>query len=107
MKRPARTVLLLLWIGGIASTLTTCSPYRVEYMENSLRETTQAELIHKFGYPQRLKRVKNGDTIWEYDFQGKGSECASYILTFNSEELLRHWERRDCPQEHPGSHPPK
>ncbi len=73
-----------------------CAPYRVEYLEESLRHATQAELIHKFGYPQRLKLVKNGDQVWEYDFQGKGLECASYAITFDSEETLRHWERRDC-----------
>jgi len=100
MIRPA---LILISIAGIAAMLGSCAPYRVEYMEDALRQTTQQELIHKFGYPQRLKRVKNGDTVWEYDFQGKGSDCATYTLTFDPQDELRQWDRRDCPQDHPES----
>lgn len=33
--------------------LRVCTSYRVEYMEESLRQTTQAELVYKFGYPQQ------------------------------------------------------
>ena len=80
-----------------------CAPYRVEYMEDALRQTTQAELVHKFGYPQRLKRDKSGDQVWEYDFQGGEGKCVTYLLTFNAEEELRQWERRDCRKESPPS----
>ena len=65
-------------------------------MEDALSTTTQGELVHKFGYPQRLKRARNGDQVWEYDFQGRGTDCASYAITFDTEERMRHWERRDC-----------
>ena len=82
---------------GLLALSTACStPYRVEYMEEALRQTSQEELIHKFGYPQRLKRTKADEQVWEYDFQGKGSACASYTLTFDQEQQLRGWERRAC-----------
>lgn len=83
--------------------LSSCAPYRVEYMEDALRQTTQAELVHKFGYPKRLKRDKSGDQVWEYDFQGGEGKCVTYLLTFNAEEQLRQWERRDCRKEQPAS----
>ena len=83
---------------GMAISLSFCAPYRVEYMEDALRQTTQAELIQKFGYPQRLKRVKSGDQVWEYDFQSKENECVTYVVTFNNEDELREWERHACSQ---------
>jgi hypothetical protein len=90
----------------IAIVVCSCSsPYRVEYLEDALRQTTQAELVQKFGYPQRLKRVRNGDQVWEYDFQGKARNCVTYVLTFNPDDELRQWERRDCTQQGPQSRP--
>jgi hypothetical protein len=93
----------LLAIACIAVGLSACAPYRVEYMEESLRQATQAELVHKFGYPQRLKRVKNGDQVWEYDFQSGERQCVTYVVTFNVDDELRQWERRDCSQQQLGS----
>ena len=49
--------------------------------------------------PQRLKRLKNGDQIWEYDFQGEESKCVTYAVTFNAEDELQQWERRKCRKE--------
>ena len=92
-------VTCLLVLAAIASGTAACTPYRVEYMEDALRQTTQAELVHKFGYPHRLKRVKNGDQIWEYDFQGGESKCVTYAVTFNAEDELQQWERRECRNE--------
>lgn len=34
--------------------------------------------------------------MWEYDFQARKSQCVSYAITFDQEEQVRHWERRDC-----------
>ena len=96
MNRPPQIPRAVLAAGIILTLQISCAPYRVEYMEESLRRTTQPELAHKFGYPQRLKRLKNGDTMWEYDFQGRESQCVSYAITFDQEEQVRHWERRDC-----------
>ena len=83
---------------GIAISVSSCAPYRVEYMEEALQQSTQAELVQKFGYPQRLKRVKSGDQVWEYDFQSKEKQCVTYVVTFNSEDELRQWERHACSQ---------
>jgi hypothetical protein len=91
---PARSATLILVVA-----MTCCAPYRVDYVEDSLRDVSQAEVVHKLGYPQRLKRAKNGDQVWEYDFQGKENECVTYVVTFTPENELRQWERRDCPQE--------
>jgi hypothetical protein len=90
-------------IAGVLFGLTHCAPYRVEYMEDALQQANQAELVQKFGYPQRLKRLKNGDQVWEYDFQGEERKCVTYAIMFNPEDTLRQWERRDCQKEPPPS----
>ena len=96
MNHPAPITRFLLTAASIIIVVASCTPYRVEYMEESLRHMNQAELVHKFGYPQRLKRVTNGDQVWQYEFQGKESECALYVITFDPHEELRSWDRRDC-----------
>ncbi|HSA84704.1 MAG TPA: hypothetical protein VLE46_00865 [Nitrospira sp.] len=93
----------LLVLAAIASGTDACAPYRVEYMEDALRQATQSELVHKFGYPQRLKRTKSGEQVWEYDFQGGERTCVTYAVTFNAEDELRQWERRECRKEPPPS----
>jgi hypothetical protein len=90
-----QSVFLLTWIAVVLA-FAACAPWRVEYLESSLEQDSQAELIHKFGYPQRFKRLPNGDQLWEYDFLGRGDRCASYVLTFDTQDQLRQWERRDC-----------
>jgi hypothetical protein len=98
-----RQLIWLLVMAAIAGGTNACIPYRVEYMEDALQQATQAELVHKFGYPQRLKRLKNGDQVWEYDFQGEERKCVTYAIMFNPEHTLRQWERRDCQKEPPPS----
>src|SRR5262245_34934937 len=94
-------VVRLSFVWSLVALISCSKPYHVEYMEDSLRQTTQPELIHKFGYTQRLKVAQNGNTIWQYDFQGKGQDCANYVITFTAEEELRQWERRDCNRQPP------
>lgn len=95
LRHCRQSLLILTWI-TVGFALPACTPWRVEYLESSLEQDSQADLIHKFGYPQRFKRLPNGDTVWEYDFLGRGDRCASYILTFDTQDHLRQWERRDC-----------
>lgn len=97
--RLSTTTTYALAIVGFVAGMNSCAPYRVNYVEESLRQATQADVIQKLGYPQRLKRVKNGDQVWEYDFQGKEKQCVTYLVTFTSEDELRQWERRECPQD--------
>jgi hypothetical protein len=118
IRPPLSTTPLFLWatthhlpivvacaLAGLIIALGSCTPYRVEYMEESLQQATQAEVVQKFGYPQRLKRVKNGDQLWEYDFQGEERKCVTYVVTFNTDDTVRQWERRDCAREQPRSKP--
>ncbi|MEW6246855.1 MAG: hypothetical protein AB1555_09115 [Nitrospirota bacterium] len=89
--------MLKLWTGAVLCLLlSACSPWRVEYLEDTLREASQDEIVHKFGYPQRLKRLDDGTTIWEYDFVGRGARCARYTLTFDTQRRLHRWDRLPC-----------
>jgi len=91
VKVPAR--LLLLALGFL---LSACSPWRVEQFEETIQHGTQDEIIQAFGYPQRLRRLDNGDRVWEYDFVGKGARCAQYVVVFDQEGNVRSWKRLDC-----------
>ncbi len=76
--------------------LSACTSWRVEYFEDTIQHAIQDEIIQAFGYPQRMRRLENGDTAWEYDFIGRGSHCARYLVIFDEEKRLRSWERRGC-----------
>ncbi|MGQ0810111.1 MAG: hypothetical protein ACT4OO_02660 [Nitrospiraceae bacterium] len=80
----------------ILCTVSGCSPWRLAYFEDTVSQAPQGEIIHKFGYPQRLQRLENGDELWEYDYVGVGTRCAEYRLTFDGERKLRQWERMTC-----------
>ncbi len=76
--------------------LSACAAWRVEPFEETIQHAKQDEIIAAFGYPERIRRLDNGDTVWEYDFIGKGSRCARYLVVFDQEKNMRSWERRDC-----------
>ena len=99
MRLPTTTASVLAIVGIVVGLSSCAAPYRIDYVEESLRQATQADVIQKLGYPQRLKRTKNGDQVWEYDFQGKERQCVTYLVTLTPEDEVRQWERRECPQE--------
>jgi hypothetical protein len=76
--------------------LSACAPWRVESFEETIQQGDQGEIVQAFGYPQRMRRLDNGDTVWEYDFLGRGSHCARYLVVFDQENRLRSWERKRC-----------
>jgi hypothetical protein len=74
-----------------------CShPPRVENFESSIGHLTQAELTRWFGYPQRVKKLKTGDEVWEYEFLAGNSRCVGYRVYFDQELLSRRWEPAAC-----------
>lgn len=74
-----------------------CShPPRVEDFESSIGHLTQAELTRQFGYPQRVKKLKTGDEVWEYEFLAGNSRCAGYRVYFDQELFSRRWELAAC-----------
>lgn len=80
----------------LLSCVSACAAPRVEEFESSIGIATQDELIHRFGYPQRLKQSPNGTEIWDYEFLAGRSRCVGYRVHFDQDRRSQRWEPRDC-----------
>ncbi|NJL16370.1 MAG: hypothetical protein HC938_03415 [Nitrospira sp.] len=56
----------------------------------------QDELIHRFGYPQRLKRLRSGTEAWDYEFLSGHSRCVGYRVFFDADRQSKRWEHIAC-----------
>ncbi len=112
---------LMLCLGLVA-----CSHWRDSYFDNGVGVLTQSDIKAKLGKPHMVKDpLLSDETTWTYRFAmseseldpsgvkalGKQAEnlmggaqggprekvfCFMYILTFDKEGILRHWEREIC-----------
>jgi hypothetical protein len=103
MPPPARlkhysqsAIILAPLLGAVLTFLSACAAPRVEEFETSIGVATQDELIHRFGYPQRLKQSPNGTEVWDYEFLSGRSRCVGYRVYFDQEQRSQRWEVRDC-----------
>ena len=81
--RPIPSIAILLAV--LISFLSSCVTPRVEEFESSIGIATQDELIHQFGYPQRLKQSPNGTEVWDYEFLAGRSRCVGYRVYFDED----------------------
>jgi hypothetical protein len=73
-----------------------CSHPRVDEFEASIGQIAQDELIRRFGYPQRLKKLPTGGEVWDYEFLAGNSRCVGYHVYFDEDRRSQRWEPRDC-----------
>lgn len=90
------TIVLVLLLGVVLPFLSACAGPRVEEFETSIGVATQDELIHRFGYPQRLKQSPNGTEVWDYEFLAGQSRCVGYRVYFDQDRRSQRWEPRNC-----------
>lgn len=90
------TTCVVLLLGVFLLFLCACAGPRVEEFESSVGIVTQDELIHRFGYPQRLKQTLNGTEMWDYEFLAGRSRCVGYRVYFDQDRRSQRWEQRDC-----------
>lgn len=83
-------------LGWLALGFACSHPPRMEEFESGIGRFTQHELTRQFGYPQRLKRLPNGQEVWEYEFLSGGSRCIGYRVLFDEEGRSRQWEPNPC-----------
>ncbi|MDO8357058.1 MAG: hypothetical protein Q7U76_11765 [Nitrospirota bacterium] len=76
--------------------LLSCSHPRVEEFEASIGQIGQDDMIRRFGYPQRLKRLPPGIEAWDYEFLSGNSRCVGYRVYFDEDRQSTHWEPRSC-----------
>jgi hypothetical protein len=95
-RRAHPTIHIVILLGVLLPLLSHCAGPRVEEFESSIGVATQDELIHRFGYPQRLKQSPNGTEVWDYEFLAGRSRCVGYRVYFDQERRSQRWEARDC-----------
>jgi hypothetical protein len=83
--------------GCLLPLLLSCSHQpRVEEFEASIGHSGQDELIRRFGYPQRFKKLPSGNEVWDYEFLAGGSRCVGYRVYFDEDQRSTKWEPRPC-----------
>ena len=81
----------------LVSLLVSCSHPRVDEFETSIiGQIVQDDLIRRFGYPQRLKKLPTGSEVWDYEFLAGNSRCVGYRVYFDEDRRSQRWEPRDC-----------
>jgi hypothetical protein len=106
--------------------LVACAPWRDNYFDDGVGVLTQSDVKGKLGRPHMVKEpLLSDESTWTYRYAiseseldpsgvksigkqagglmggGKGGPhekvfCYIYILTFDKEGILRHWEREIC-----------
>jgi hypothetical protein len=90
-----------------------CTPWRVTYLSDGLNTLTQDDVTQRFGPPHRTQDLMNGSVVWSYQYESTSAisvtaktrnappppsshGCVEYILTFDSDHILRSWIRQGC-----------
>ncbi|MEK7235077.1 MAG: hypothetical protein AAB242_00555 [Nitrospirota bacterium] len=68
----------------------------MEEFEASIGRIAQDDMIRRFGYPQRLKKLPPGIEVWDYEFLAGNSQCVGYRVFFDEDRRSTRWESRDC-----------
>jgi len=94
MTRTWKWLLLVPWC--LLPLLLSCSHPRLEDFEDSIGQLAQDDMIRRFGYPQRLKKLQTGSEVWDYEFLAGNSRCVGYRVYFDGDRRSTRWEPRDC-----------
>ena len=88
--------------------LVACLPSQWEYLIDAADRATQDEVRKRMGSPSLTMQMPDGESVWTYRYEVRsslvgrrgdmvgGSPCMEYVLTFDAQEILRHWVRRPC-----------
>ncbi|MBI4400219.1 MAG: hypothetical protein HY581_01135 [Nitrospirae bacterium] len=70
------------------------------YLRSAQDRATQDEIRQQLGPPRLTKPLEAGGSVWVYQFwyhdygdrlRASGSWCDEYVLTFDSQAVLRRW----------------
>lgn len=73
------------------------------YLRSAQDRATQQEVQQQLGPPALAKAEEGGKSIWVYEIRyqqpgnrmtGSGMWCDEYLLTFDSQSILRQWKGR-------------
>mgnify|MGYP003417069835 CR=1 FL=1 len=83
--------------------LASCTPWRAEFLEDVKGKANQDAVVMRLGPPTSEKVLSTGDAVWIYRYTGAavgqsggGTWCKEYLLKFDSQKVLRDWNRQNC-----------
>jgi hypothetical protein len=82
--------LVLMTLGLVA-----CESEQTRYFKKNIDQASQDAVVRRFGPPNRVHELANGDMVWSYEFHDR-SDCAAHILRFDQAKILRDWNERTC-----------
>ena len=96
-----RTVILAFLFLSVLG-LVSCN-WRSSYLEEATGRANQDAVTMKLGPPMGERTLSNGDAVWIYRYSGAnmgesgGSTwCREYLLRFDSQKILREWNKQKC-----------
>jgi outer membrane protein assembly factor BamE (lipoprotein component of BamABCDE complex) len=77
----------------------------VLYLQSAENRATQEEVRQRLGRPQLVVPTNTGESVWVYEVRDlepgsqstwstKGSWCDEYVLTFDTDGVLRAWTHK-------------
>ena len=87
----SRAIYLLL-IVGLAYTMVGCTPWRDQFLGESVNRATANDVASKLGAPAFTQRLDTGEEVWTYRYDSV-NDCIEYIVRFDSGKILRDWSR--------------
>jgi len=94
--RELTLVSLVLMLIGCA----TSESWQVVYLKTAQDQATQEEVRQRLGPPRQTTPAETGKSVWDYEYweheygdriRQSGSWCDQYVLTFDSQAVLRQW----------------
>ena len=84
-----------------------CTPWRAKYCADAVNNATQDDVVKRLGPPTVTHKLDSGESVWQYRYYDSsvigsggnvvgGTDCIEYILTFDSQRVLRNWIRQRC-----------
>jgi len=92
------SLVLLLLIGCVTS-----ESWQVVYLKTAQDQATQEEVRQRLGPPRQTTPAETGKSVWDYEYweheygdriRQSGSWCNQYVLTFDTQAILRQWVRQ-------------
>ena len=81
------------------------TPKESRYLQSAQDRATQEEVRQNLGSPRQVSTTPTGEAKWVYEVRevepgaqnswaSAGSWCDEYVLTFDSQNILRQWTHR-------------
>ena|SRR5215467_9686809 len=75
---------------------TACTSMNGQYLDEAKGNTTQEEILKKWGEPTVKQKLETGEMIWRYRYRRFSSVqsreiCSEYELRFDDDRILKKW----------------